>query len=259
MPAAANSRLGAELYALTHRGSSGDGAFYREFCGDAAHVLELGSGYGRLLVTLARPPRVVVGLELDAELLRAARRNLRALPATKRRSVKLVRGDMQRFDLGRRFERVLLPYNGLFCLLSKRAAFDCFRSVRASLAPGGIFAFDVWNAEAFQRRKVVSSRDDSNAPSAPIVSLWHARRTWDVFEHSKVRRSRQRLDVTYTYLPREGGASLRIPIPQRYFLAPELRELLERAGFVVGETYGDFAGGRFTLRSPHLIALARAR
>jgi hypothetical protein len=89
------------------------------------------------------------------------------------------------------------------------------------------------------------------------VTLSHGKRTWDVFESSRVRRANKRLDVAYGYVPREGGQLQTIAIPQRYFLVAELDELLERAGFAVQARYGDFSGGRFSPRSAQQIVLAR--
>jgi SAM-dependent methyltransferase len=244
---------GAELYALTHRGNRGDLEFYRRTCRGARSVLELGSGYGRVLVALANAGRRVVGLERDPELMALARRNLRQLSPNKRQSVRLVRGDLRDFKLAERFERVLLPYNALYCLLSKQAALSCFRSVHRALKPGGVFAFDVWNAAGFDAATGAQPDGDE-----PIVSLSYDARTWDVFERSRLRRARQRLDVTYLYQPREGGAVQRIVIPQRYYLAAEVDELLQRAGFAVQARCGDFSGGRFTVRSAQQVVLARA-
>ena len=249
-----SARLEAELYALTHRGTAGDAAFYAKFCRRAKRVLELGSGYGRLLSVLAEPGRDLVGLELDREFLAAAQRRLRALPQTKRRTVRLLHGDMRRFAFEQRFDRVVLPYNALYCLLTKRDALACFRAVRAALAPGGAFAFDLWNAEGFHQQPAHQSADDSK----PIVRLRHAGQSWDVFERVRLRRSAQRLDVTYHYVPRSGGAPCQIPIAQRYYRVPELAELLARAGLAVHARYGTFSRTRFTLRSPHLIVIARA-
>ena len=249
------AKLSADLYALTHRGTPGDLAFYARACAGARSVLELGSGYGRMLSTLARVGRLVVGLERDAQLLAAAKRNVHRLALAKRRSLRLVQGDMRRFELVQRFDYALLPYNGLYCLLTKRDALSCFRAVRAALEPNGKFVFDVWNAEGFHREQALhASMDDPE----PIVTLRHAARTWDVFERSRIRRSLQRLNVTYDYLPREAGSPVRIAIAQRYYRAPELDELLERAGFVVQQRYGDFSGKRFTARSAQLIVVARA-
>ena len=169
-------------------------------------------------------------------------------------SVRLFRGDLRDFQLAERFERVLLPYNALYCLLSKQAVLSCFRSVHRALKPGGVFAFDVWNAAAFD--SATSSLPDDDEP---IVSLSYDARIWDVFERSRLRRARKRLDVTYEYRPREGGPSHRIDIPQRYYLAAEVDELLARAGFAVQARYGNFSGARFTARSAQQIVLARPR
>ena len=245
----------AELYALTHRGNAGDIAFYREVCRDARSVLELGSGYGRILSALASARRKLVGLEFDPEFVRLARRNLRKLPASKQQSVRLVRADMRDFSLEQRFERVLLPYNALFCLLTKRDALSCFRAARRALEPGGTFALDVWNAEPFHGSGPDGVGEDD---ATPIASIAHAERTWDVFEQSRVRRTQQRLDVSYTYLPREGGTPYQIPIAQRYFLASEIADLLQRAGFAIAARYGDFSKRRYGARSAQLIVIARA-
>ena len=61
--------MSAELYALTHRGNRGDLEFYRRTCRGARSVLELGSGYGRVLTVLANAERRVVGLERDPQFL----------------------------------------------------------------------------------------------------------------------------------------------------------------------------------------------
>jgi SAM-dependent methyltransferase len=246
------TRQGAELYALTHRGNHGDLEFYRCTCRGVRRVLELGSGYGRVLLALASSQRRVVGLERDPQFLALARRNLRQLSPQKRQSVRLVQGDLRDFQVAERFERVLLPYNALYCLLSKQAALSCFRSAQRALEPGGVLAFDVWNAAAFHSTTGSLHDDDG-----PIVSLSYDARSWDVFERSRLRRARKRLDVTYQYRPREGGTVHQIDIPQRYYLAAEVDELLERAGFAVQARYGDFSGARFTARSPQQVVLAR--
>jgi SAM-dependent methyltransferase len=245
----------AELYALTHRGNPGDVAFYREACRGARSVLELGSGSGRMLLALADGRRRLTGLELDPELLALAKRNLRTLSPAKRNALRLVAGDMRDFECSELFERVLLPYNALYCLLTRRAALSCFRAARRALAVGGRLILDVWNAGPFHRQPAQVHVDERE----PVVTLNLAGRTWDVFERSRVRRARQRLDVTYSYLSRHGGASYEIPIAQRYYLPAEVSELLESAGFLLEARYGDFSRARFGARSQQLIVSARAR
>ena len=247
--------MNAELYALTHRGNAGDVAFYQRVCRGAKSVLELGSGYGRILSALAQAKRHAIGIELDAEMISLARRNLRQLPAPKRRSTHVVQGDMREFTLDAPVERVLLPYNALYCLLTKRDALSCFRAARRALVAGGGLALDVWNAQPFHGTASVRDRTDEREP---IVTLRHAGQTWDVFERSRVRRAQHRLDVDYEYVPRKSGPGCEISIAQRYYLADEIEGLLTRAGFALQARFGDFSGRHFTARSPQLIVLARA-
>lgn len=255
LPTARLTELEAELYALTHRGNPGDAEFYARQCAGAGSVLELGTGYGRLLPALLGAAREVVGLDREPNLLRSARRQLRGA----RGRLTLLEADMQSFALGRRFDRIVLPYNALYCLLGRRALVSCFRSVRAHLAPGGGFLFDVWAADPFQRRARLRAlraahRDEPGA----IVSLAHRGQVWDVFERSRLRSAAQRLDVTYTYVSRQRGTQLEIPIAQRYAPSRELEELLASAGLRLREHWGGFAGQPFGPRSELFVAMACA-
>lgn len=249
------NRLRAELYMLTHRGNAGDIQFYARACRRAASVLELGTGYGRLLPALARTAREVVALELDADLLALARKHMRGLPPPQRERVALRRGDMRTFELGQRFERILLPYNGLYCLRTPSEVLRCFRSVRAHLAPGGLFLADVWAADGFHRHADSEAHSDD---TTPIVSLSRGAQHWDVYERTRLHRSRQRLEVTYEYVPRHRAASVSIRIDQRYLLVGELHDLLGRAGLELHGLHGDFAGGRYRRSSEHVVFSARA-
>ncbi len=245
--------LDAELYALTHRGNPGDVEHYVGLCQGTKSVLELGSGYGRMLQALAAPKRTLFGLELDESLLRLGKRAVAALPAAKRQGVTLVQGDMQRIDLGRRFERVLLPYNALFCLLTVSAVQRCFRSVRAALEPGGLFAFDVWNADRLGDEGLQPDDEDR-----ALTAFEHAGKRWVAFERCRRGRGQGRLDVTYAYVPHGGGARQSQVVRQRYYRSGELLPLLRDCGFAVETKLGGFAGGRFNERAVRLVVVARA-
>jgi SAM-dependent methyltransferase len=255
------TKIEAELYALTHRGQRGDAELYAGQCAGVGRVLELGTGYGRLLGPLSAAAAEVVGLDRDPELLAAARRQIRSqIRGPMRgqgRRVRLVEGDFTSFQLPGTFDRIVLPYNALYCLLGRRALLRCFARVRAHLAAGGQFLFDVWSADAFQRStrratRRAGHRDDSNA----IVSLHHRGQVWDVFEHSRLRSARQRLDVLYTYVPRSRGARVQIRIEQRYAPWAEIAALLAEAGLQVRARYGGFARERWSPRSDQLVVIA---
>jgi SAM-dependent methyltransferase len=206
-----------------------------------------------MLRALAGPPRQLFGLELDGGLLRLGRQAVAALPRTHARGVTLVRGDMQDFALGRRFQRVILPYNALYCLLSLRRVEACLRSVHAALEPGGWFGFDVWNADPWYEQELSLARDDE-----PLASFEHAGRVWQVYERCRRARAREQLDVTYTYVPQGRGGARSQVVRQRYYHSRQLLELLERCGFAVQSRLGSFGGARFHARATRLIVTARA-
>ena len=246
--------LQAELYALTHRGNPGDREFYARACHKTASVLELGVGYGRLLPALSRAARSVLGLECAPELLKRARRALENLPERQRGRVELTLGRMESFELGRTFERIVLPYNGLYCLLTQRELSACLRCVRRHLVPGGEFLFDVWAADRFHAQRDPGAYHDDEAP---ILQVRRGSERWDVFEQSDWQPRTQRLNVLYTYLAR-GRAPVEIPIAQRYARSQELFALLERHGLELCAAHGGFSGQRFGARAEQLVVCARA-
>jgi SAM-dependent methyltransferase len=244
--------LDAQLYALTHRGNPGDVEHYVALCRGAGSVLELGCGYGRLLQALAEPERRLVGLELDGSLLALGRKTKANLPPSLRRRVTLVRGDMQGFELEQSFARVILPYNALYCLLSTRGVRACFAAVHAALEPGGLFGFDVWNADPWYEQELSPAREDE-----PLAAFEHAGRVWHAFERCRRASGPGRLDVTYSYVPEGRGVTRSQVVRQRYYHSRELLDWLADAGFALQPRLGSFSGARFGARATRLIVTAK--
>jgi SAM-dependent methyltransferase len=239
----------ANLYALTHRGHVGDAAFYRKACRGVSSVLELGCGSGRILRVLAQRGRRVVGLERDDALRQLARR---AVPE----GVAVVGGDMRNFELGERFERILIPYSGFLCLLSRSDALQCLRSVRRHLTSRGRLILDAYAGDAFHQQ----ASADAIGPDELefVVAIEHSGQRWQVFEKSRWLKRRQRLDVTYVYQQHPGKARLEVAIPQRYWLASQVPALLADAGLDLVSMHGDFDGGRYRSRSSELMVITAA-
>ena len=92
-------------------------------------VLDGGCGTGRVAIELARRSIDVVGVDLDASMLAAAR--------TKAPGLTWVEADLARLDLGRTFDVVTLPGNVMiFVEPSTRA--DVLLRLAAHLAPAGV-------------------------------------------------------------------------------------------------------------------------
>ena len=107
-----------DLYKLIHVGNEGDVDFYVNACSDAETILELGCGFGRLLAPLARAGHAVTGVDLHPGLLAEAAKVTKNLSSAKSKTppVQLIEADMCNLQLDKKFDRVLLAYNALFCL-----------------------------------------------------------------------------------------------------------------------------------------------
>ena len=243
--AAQRSDYPAALYAQVHDGQAKDVDFYRRVCRGASSVLELGCGWGRVAIPIARDGRDVVGLDLSKDLL--ARARARAPELT------WVCGDMTDFDLGRTFDRVIIPFNGIYCLLAESDVIAALRRVEAHLDDEGILAFDGYGADAFHAQP-----DDPRWDEETFVKTIEALGTrWDVFERSRWDRRTRRIDAMYRHRPHDDRAEVTSTIPQRYLLRDELPRLLAEAGLTLVDVAGDFDGSPATTDSPSLIVRAR--
>lgn len=243
------------LYALLHRGTPGDEAYYRDACRGVDRVLELGCGYGRLIPALARVCSRYRGLDLDPGLLKLARRERRNLSVELRSRVRLGLGDMRDFTFRERFDRILIPHSSLYCLRNHRDVMRCLRRVREHLAEDGELVFDCYSADSFHHDLDESTMTGRERDE--LTEVEHAGVRYVVFERARWKKNEQRLLVTYEYQGDDG--SLRIgKIVHRYFLRDELAMLLRSAGFEIVETAGGFDHRRFTKRSQQLVVRARA-
>lgn len=251
----------ALLYSQLHRGNPGDVAHYVDVCAGATSVLELGSGAGRIAMALAACGLEVTGLELSESLAALARSRTQREPAELQRRLTWCSGDMRHMDLRRTFDRILLPYNGLYCLGGMRGALACFERAAEHLNPGGELWLDVYVADAFHDEAPLDDElaggddelaggDDAHAPpdpnpdaqDEPVAELEVAGRLLRVFEDSRWSRDEQRLVVSYRFLDEHGREAARQEVVHDYLLIPEVVLLLDEAGFEVVRCNGGFAG-----------------
>lgn len=227
-----------ELYRLIHVGTPGDVEFYRSACYGAGSVLELGCGWGRITRAIEPVAESVVGLDVNPLMIEAARDNL----DESHEDIEFVVGDMRDFDLARRFERILIPYNSLYNLLSRDDVEACLRCVREHLDEDGVLIFDGYYVDASMRRDM--ERVDG-VDHDFIGGFEHGGRYIEVYEKSTYDVPARRFDATYVYrLHRDDGTSesVEFHIPQRFALAEEIDEVLESVGLYLESLTGDFEG-----------------
>jgi SAM-dependent methyltransferase len=216
------------LYAVM-RGPSSDAAYYRELAREiGGPVLELGCGTGRVLLPIAALGIPGVGVDPSPAML-AVLRAKRPPP-----TLELVEGRMETFDLGgRRFPLVTAPFRVFQHLLAVDAQLAALVNIRRHLAPGGAFAFDVFDPKL----SLLANPDDKEQVDATFV-----RDGVEIKRLARVRRdlANQILEVTFRFEPEPSGAGGDTTVRLRWFYRYEIEHLLARAGFTDLTVYGGF-------------------
>jgi SAM-dependent methyltransferase len=227
------------------------GSVFRRYRVKPRAILDLGCGTGNHDIPLARRGYRVTGLDQSTAMLSVARKKATA----SRVGVRFVRGDMRSFRLAKQFDAVLCMFGAFGYTLPRRDVVRVLRSVRAHLAPRGLFIFEFWQGSA--------------ARPAPHQSWVHIRKS----DLEIVRLDESRYD------PRTG----RLPVEFRFFVFRGrrvldrfdelhtvqtysvfgMRALLRRSGF---DLLGAFAASNMkkdftpvTRDTFRIMAVARAR
>jgi SAM-dependent methyltransferase len=211
-------------------------------------VLELACGTGQLAVPIASAGLPTVGLDLSEAMLSAARQFARSANA----SVEFANGDMRRFDLGRRFPFIFIARNSLLHLCSTEDILAAFAAVRRHLAPGGVFAFDVFTPDPCILARPRGQR-------FPVMEV-----TTDAFGKLCVEGTHCYDSVTqvdhgtwYVSAPGKPDAWV-VSVIVRSIFPQELPLLVSAGGLELIERFGNLSGEPFGSGSPRQVCLCRA-
>jgi SAM-dependent methyltransferase len=236
-----------------------DAAFYLEEAargGRSVSVLEIGCGTGRVSLPLARAGHRLTGVDGSPAMLARFREKLAEEPEEVRQRVALVESDAREFSVPGGFDLAIAPFRVLQHLTTTRDHLACFATVRFHLAPGGRFAFDVFNPHytLLVRDRAAEAED---TPETALPDGRTLRRTARV---TRVRWVEQVSDVELIYYVRGGEAEERLvqAFPMRWFTPPELEHLLARTGFAVEAMLGGFDRQPLTDDAPEIVVVARA-
>lgn len=260
----------AALYDHEYRRRRRDLHHYRRVCHEVggasgAAVLELGCGTGRLLVPLLRDGHRVVGVDRERPMLARCQERLSRLPPRTRARARLIQADFRELpvtdDNPGRFPVILCPFNAFMHLYSRADAERFLHQVRAHLAPGGLFAFDVlnpdlsWLVRSPERRW---SRTRFRHPTTGQTLIYTTNHSYD--QATQVNAVRIYYDAPD---PRDPAAPPRavqvVHLAQRQYFPAELEALLHYNGFALEGRAGDFDGGAFTSDSSEQVIRARVR
>lgn len=200
-------------------------------------VLELGCGTGRISLPLARAGIEVVGVDLSAEMIAAARDKLSAQSEAVQRCVEFRRGDLRSLALDRTFPLIISPFNVLQHLYTRLDVERCLDVVARHLEPhSGRFVFDVLMPD-------VRSLSRNPGRRYKLGKLYHPagdkrydyRESFDYDPITQIQYITMHFDD-----PDDPEASFSVPLSHRQFFPRELEALLHYNGFLVEALYGSF-------------------
>jgi SAM-dependent methyltransferase len=217
-------------------------------------ILELGCGSGRALVPLVRDGYHVVGVDAAPKMLDRARERLGRLPAAAQGRAELHRADFRTLALGRRFPLVICPFNAFMHLYTREDVERFLSVVRAHLAPGGLFAFDVlhpdlaWLSRDPRKRW---ARTRFRHPRTGKITYYSTSVSYDA--------ALQVAFMRIYYEPASGGKTRIVRLAHRQFFPLELDALLHYNGFTVEAHEGGFDGGELLPESEEQVLRCRSR
>lgn len=245
----------AAYYDQTYRRRREDVDFYVDLA--ARHggpILELGAGTGRASRKLALAGHEVVGIDSAEPMLEAAERHREKLPKHARERLSYALGDLLELRLGRRFPLVISPFNVFMHVYDRRELALALETVRAHLAPGGYFVFDVLvpDPEALARdpERVYRGRN-VRLPPERTLHRYGERFAYDpVTQIQTVTMIFEEIDPPHRVVTQT--------LTHRQWFPAELEALLHYEGFEIVERFGDFERGPLDEYSESQILVTRA-
>jgi SAM-dependent methyltransferase len=248
-----DSLTDARLYSLLHVGNEGDVDFYQRLCAGVDSVLELGSGWGRLLGPLVEVGCAVTGVEVDAGMRGEAQAHLATWAPAKRAKVELLAGDMRTLELGRTFDRVLVPYCGLYCLADDAEVVAVLKRLAAHLNPDGLLVFDGYHIP--DPEWIEGGLGDFDH----LTTLEEGATRVEVYELDEHVPERCDCKVSYRFEVHAPDAPVRTVlqvIDHHYLVADRVQGLLEAAGLTLLGRWGSFDGAPLDEDAEQMIIVA---
>jgi ubiquinone/menaquinone biosynthesis C-methylase UbiE len=212
-----------------HRNNE-DFPFYRKWClKTGGPVLELCCGTGRLTIPLAQAGVDITGLDITPAMLNQAKTKRDA----KGLDIKLIKGDMRRFRLGRRFKLIFIPFNSIQNTYTLKDIENIFARVKEHLTSGGVFILDIFNPS-------IRILNGSGAPSKVIERFTLPDGRKIIIKEKHVYDAAAQVNrVAWQYII-NGKSRPFQQLDMRCFFPQEMDALLKYNGFEVVEKFGNY-------------------
>ena len=178
-------------------------------------VVDIGCGTGSITTELAARGYAMTGVDISAEMLALAQKKADDRGAR----VRYAEQDMVCLDTGAVADAVICSFDGVNYLTDLSDVRSCFFSVAETLAPGGLFIFDV--SSPFKFKNILGD-------NAFVYELDDIFLSWQCFFSEK----RGVCDYYLTFFEKDGGAWQRYDETQRQraYSARTLEKTIKEAG-----------------------------
>jgi ubiquinone/menaquinone biosynthesis C-methylase UbiE len=243
----------APFYDIEHDRFDEDLDMYRNFAelSGGRKILELACGSGRVLLPLAQEGYELTGVDSSEKMLEIAQQRLQEKDLAGH--CQLVKQDMRTLQLGQKYRLAIIAL-GSFGHITTRKDQQCtLAAIRAHLSPGATLILDISNADA--RYMEALSGQVLHQGTWPMQDGYY----YTHFVSPAASSEKHLLELTHFYeRHQQGGLVERTVITTHLYLFEriEMELLLEQAGFVVKDVYGDYDLISFDLGSPRMICVA---
>ena len=217
--------------------------FYRSMLAEVKQrggsVLEVGCGTGRVLMNLAQAGVSMVGMDFSPAMLDAARQKSQGLS-----NVRWVQGDMQAFELGEKFDLIIIPGHSFQFMLTPQEQLACLTCIRRHLTPSGKLILHVshddhsWLGDLIEGPGTAFKLKGEYRQNSGKGSV----RAWVAWSYQDDTQTASAVDA-WEFVGEDGVVTeLKESLPKLlHCIFPfEMRHLLARAGFELEALYGDF-------------------
>jgi SAM-dependent methyltransferase len=223
-------------------------------------VLEVGCGTGRVLIPTARAGVDIVGLDRSAHMIAVCHGRLQQEPEAVRTRVHLVQADMRRFDLGRTFTLVTIPFRPFQHLLTVSDQLACLETIHRHLVDDGAVILDAFNPSLDFLVNRPLGEEFGEEPEFTTPDGRRVIRRHKTVAHDRFNQIND-FELLY-YVTHPDGREERLVhgFRLRYVFRFEMEHLLARTGFAVEHLYAGYDRSEYGSTYPgELVFVARKR